>query len=73
MTACKIALNTLVHRDNKDEEMSGTSGPSKNKDILLHSGAATFTSNHILVNEDDSNFDAGWYAYETVLIAFIHN
>lgn len=69
VTTCKVALNTLMYRNNEDEEMSGTSGLTKNKDVPLHSDAATPTSNHVFANENGSDLDAERHAYESTLIA----
>lgn len=72
--ACKIALNALVHGDDKDEEISGTSGPTKNKDLPPCGGAAIPSSNHVVfVDENDSDLDAERHAYETALIFSSHD
>lgn len=73
MTARKVALNAPIHEDNKDKKMSDTLRPTKNKNVPLHGGATTLSSNHVLVDEDDLDLNAEWHAYETVLITSSHN
>lgn len=73
MTARKVALNASIHEDNKDKKMSDTLRPTKNKNVPLHGGATTLSSNHVLVDKDDLDLNAEWHAYETVLITSSHN
>ena len=73
LNICKIALNAPLHRDNKNKKMLGISKPSKNNYIPPCNGIATLTSNYVLTNKDDLDFDVEWHAYETALIASSHN
>lgn len=73
LTICKVALNTLLHGDNKNKEISSISKPSKNNNIPPCDVVATPISNYILTNEDDLDFDIKWHIYETALIASSHN
>lgn len=73
MIICKFAWNVYVHGDNKNEEMSGTLRPTKNKNIFSHDGATTFTSHYVFIDENDLALDAEWYAYKTTLIASSHD
>lgn len=71
--ARKVALNASVNGDDKDEEMSGKSGPKKNKNIPLCGGLGTSSSNLIHIDADDLDLDAERQAYERVLISCSHN
>lgn len=73
MTAHKVALNAFVYGNDKDEEILGMSGSTKNKDIFPHSNAANLISNHIFIDEDNSDLHVEWHAYKTTLIASSHN
>lgn len=69
----KVALNTLLHKDNKNKEMSGILKPSKNNNIPPCDIVATPISNYVLMNKDDLDFDIKWHIYETALIASSYN
>lgn len=71
--ARKVALNASVNRDDKDEEMLGTSEPKKNKDIPLCGGPSTLSSNHVYIDDDDSDLDAERQAYKRALISSSHD
>ena len=62
-----------MHRDDKDEEMSGMSGPIKDKDVSPSGGIATPTSNYVFINENYSNFDKERHTYKTALITSNYN